>query len=101
MVSPISHFSANASGETSFRLVDEIGIFFTCSSNYDMKASILTWGLVVGVVVFGKSSIYSGLAFGVFVFGLGGRGTLALRTSQLGFFLVIISPFQLFIAISC
>ena len=101
VVSPISHFSANASGETPFRLVDEIGIIFTCSSNYDMKASILTWGLGVGVVVFGKSFIHSGLAFGGFVFGLGGRGKFSLRNSRLGFFLVIISPFQLFIALYC
>ena len=101
VVSPISRFSANASGETPFRLVDEIGIIFTCSSNYDMKASILKWSLGVELVVFGKSFIHSSLAVGVFVFGLGRRGTLALRTSQLGFFLGIISPFQLFIAIYC
>ena len=51
-VNPISHFSANASGKTPFRLVDEIELIFTCSSNDDVKASILKWGLGVGVIVF-------------------------------------------------
>ena len=80
-VSPISHFSANAPGEIPFHLVDEIELLFTCSINDDVKASILTCGLVVGVVVFGQSLVHSGLGVGVFVFGLGGRGTLTLRTS--------------------
>ena len=46
-----------------------------------MKALILMCGLVVGVVVFGQSFVNSGLGGGVFVFGLGGRGTLTLITS--------------------
>ena len=45
-------FSANASGETPFRLVYEIELIFTFSINDDAKASILKWGLGVGVVVF-------------------------------------------------
>ena len=58
-----------------------------------MKASIVKLGLGVVVVVFCQSCMHYGLSVGVFVFGLGGRGTLTLRTSQLDFFLVIISPF--------
>ena len=94
VVSSVSHFSANASGETPFRLVDEIELIFTCSSNYDVKEFILTCGLGVGVVVFGHLFMHYGLGFGVFVFGLGGRGTLTLRTFRLGLFLVLISLFQ-------
>ena len=101
VVSPISHFSANASGETLFLLVHEIELIFTCSSNDDVKASIIKLGLVFGVVVVVQSFMHSGCAVGVFIFGLGGRGTLTLRTSRLGFFLVLISPFQFFIALSC
>ena len=82
-----------------FHLVDEIELIFTCSSNDDVKALILTWGLGVGVVVFGHSFMHSGLAVGVFFFGLGGRGALTLRNSRLGLFFVIISPFQFFIAL--
>ena len=37
----------------------------------------------------------------MFIFGLGGRGTLTLRTYRLIFFLVLISPFQFGIALSC
>ena len=44
-------FSANASGETPFPLVDEIELIFTCSSNDDVKVSILKLVLGVGVVV--------------------------------------------------
>ena len=94
---PYIPLSANASGETLFRLVDEIDLIFSCSSNDDLKASILTCGLGVGVVVFGQSFMHSGLGVGVSFFGLGGRGDLTLRTSLLGFFLVLISPFQFFI----
>ena len=83
-VNPISHFSANASGETPFYLVDEIELMCTCSSNDDVKASILKLGLGVGVVVFVHSFMHSGCEVGVFVFGLGGRRTLTLRTSRLG-----------------
>ena len=60
VVNPISHFSANTSGETPFRLVDEIELIFTCSSNDDVKASILKWGLGFGVVVFFQSFIHYG-----------------------------------------
>ena len=81
MVNPISHFSANASGETLFRLVDEIELIFTCSSNDYVKAYILKLGLGLGVVVFVQSFMHSGCVVGFFVFGLGGRGTLTLRTS--------------------
>ena len=98
---PYIPFSANASGETPFCLVDENDLIFTFSSNNDVKSSILTCGLVIGVVVFGQSFMHSVLGVGVFVFGLGGRGTLTLRTYQLGFFLVLISPFQFFISLSC
>ena len=66
-----------------------------------MKVLILKWGLGVGVVVFVQSLIHSGRSVGVFVFALGVRGTLTLRTSRLGFFLVVISPFPFVIAISC
>ena len=48
VVNPISHFSANASGETPFRLVHEIELIFTCSSNDDVKLSILKLGLDSG-----------------------------------------------------
>ena len=74
-------FSSNAPGETPFSLVDKIELIITCSSNDDVKASILTCGLGVGVVVFGHSFVHSGLGVGVFVFGLGGRVTWTLRTS--------------------
>ena len=60
VVNPISHFSANASGETPLHLVDEIELIFTCSSNDDVKASILKWGLGFGVVVFFQSFMHSG-----------------------------------------
>ena len=60
VINTISHFSVNASGETPFRLVDEIEPIFTCSSNDDVKASILKWGLGVGVVVFVQSFMHSG-----------------------------------------
>ena len=98
---PYIPFSANTSGEIPFYLVDEIELIFNCSSNDDVKASILKLGLGVGVVVVLQSSMHSGCEVGVLVFGQGGRGTLTLRTSQLGFFLVLISPFQFFIVISC
>ena len=101
LVKPISHFCANASGETPLCLIDEIEIIFTCSSNDDLKASIFTCGLGVGVFDFGQSFMHSGLGVGVFVFGLGVMGTLTLRTSRLGFFLVLISPFQFVISLSC
>ena len=101
VVNPISHFLSNASGETLFRLVDEIELIFTCSSNDDVKASILKLVLGVGVVVFVQSFMHYGCTVGVFVFGLGGRGDLILRTSRLGFSLVLISPFQFFIALYC
>ena len=65
VVNPISHFSANASGEIPFHLVDEIELIFTCSSNDNMKASILKSGLGVGVVVFVQSFMHSGCAVGV------------------------------------
>ena len=52
VVNPISHFSANASGDNLFRLVAEIDLIFTCSSNDYVKASILKLGSGVGVVVF-------------------------------------------------
>ena len=51
VVNPLSHFSANASGETPFLLVDEIDLIFTCSIHDDVKAFILKLGLEVGVVV--------------------------------------------------
>ena len=101
VVNPISHFSANASGETPFRLVYEIELIFNCLSNDSVKASILKLGLGVGVVIVFKSFMHSGCAVGVFVFGLEERVTLTLRTSQLGFFLVLLSTFQFFIEISC
>ena len=66
-----------------------------------MKASILKLVLGVGVVIVVQSFMHSGCAIGVFVFGLGGRGTLTLRTSRLGFFLVLIPPFQFFVALFC
>ena len=94
VVIPISQFSSNASGETLFCLVYEIEIIFTCSSDDDLKESILTCGLGVRVVVFGQSFMHSGLGVGVLVFSLGGRGTLKLTNYQLGLFLVLISPFQ-------
>ena len=46
-------FSANASGETPFCLVDEIELIFNCSSNDDVMASILTCHLGVRVVEIG------------------------------------------------
>ena len=95
VVNPVSHFSANASGETPFRLVDKIELMFTFSSNDEVKASILKLVLGVGVVVFVQLFMHYSCAVGVFVFVLGGRGTLSLRTSQLGLFLVLISPFNL------
>ena len=101
VANPISHFSANASGETPFRIVDEIELIFTCSSNDDVKASVIKLELGVGVVIVVQLFMQSGCAVGVFVFGFGGRGTLTLRTYHLGFFLVLISPFQSFIALSC
>ena len=101
VVNPISHFSANPSGEILFRLVDEIEMIFTFSSNYDVKAFILKLVLGVGVVVVVQSFMHSGCAVEVFFFGLGGRGTLTRRTSRLGFFLVLISTLQFFIALSC
>ena len=42
---PYIPFAANASGETQFRLVDEIELIFTFSCNDDVKASILKLGL--------------------------------------------------------
>ena len=101
VVNPISHFSANASGETPFLLVDEIDLIFTCSIHDDVKSLILTWGLIVGVVVFGQSLMHSGIAVGLFVFGLWGRVTLTLRIYRLCFFLFLISTFQFFISIYC
>ena len=101
VVNPISHFSANASGKVPFRLVDEKELIFTCSNNDDVKASILKLGLGVGMVVFFQSFMHSGCAVGVFVIGIGGRGTLTLRTSRLCFFLVLIYPFQFVIALYC
>ena len=80
LVSSIFHFSANVSGETPFRIVDEIELMFTCSIHDDVKALILTWVLGVGVVVFEQSFMHSGLAIGMFVFCLVGKGTLTLRT---------------------
>ena len=71
LVSPICHFPANASGEPPFHIVDKIEQIFTCSSNDDVKASILMCGLGVGMVVFGQSFMHSGLGVGVFVFCLG------------------------------
>ena len=56
--SPISHFSANASGEIPFCIFDEIELIFTCSINDDVKALILTCGLVVGVVDFVQSFMH-------------------------------------------
>ena len=41
---PYIPFSANASGETPFRIVDEIELIFTCSSNDDVKVSIIKLG---------------------------------------------------------
>ena len=58
--------SPNASGETPFRLVDELELIFTCSSNDDVKASIVKLGLGVGVVIFVQSFMHSGCAVGVF-----------------------------------
>ena len=101
VVNPISHFSANASGEIPFRLVDEIEMIFTFSSNYDVKAFILKLGLRVGVVLVVQSFMHRGCKVGVFVFDIGGRGNLTLRTTRLGFFLVLISPFQFVIGIYC
>ena len=101
VVSPISHFSFNASGETPFRLVDEIELIFTCSSNDDVKASILKLVLGIGVVIAVQSCMHSCCAVGVFVFGLGGRGNLTLRTSRLCFFLVLIYTLQFVIALYC
>ena len=71
VVSHTSYFSANASGETPLPIVDKIEIIFTFSSNDDVKASILTCGLGVGVVVFGQSFMHSGLGVGVFSLALG------------------------------
>ena len=59
VVRPISHFSANASEETPFHLVDEIELIFTCSNNYDVKVSIFKLGLEVGSVVFVQSFMHS------------------------------------------
>ena len=101
VVNPISNFSANASGETPFCIVDEIELLFNFSSNDCVKASILKLGLGVGVVVFYQSFMHSSCAVGVFVFGLGGRGNLTLKNFRLGFFLVLISPFQFVIVLSC
>ena len=60
VVNTISHFSANDSGETPFRLVDGIELIFTCSSNDYVKALILMWGLGVGVVLFVQSFMHYG-----------------------------------------
>ena len=57
---PYIPFSANASRETPFRLVDKIELIFTCSINDDVKASILKLGLGVGVVVFVQSFMHYG-----------------------------------------
>ena len=81
----MSHFSAKVSGETPCLLDDDMELILTWSSNDEVKASTFTLGFGVGV----------------FSFGLGGRGDLTLRTSRLSFFLVLISPFQFFIASSC
>ena len=101
VVNFISHFSDNASGEISFRLVHEIYLIFTFSSNDDVNVSILKFDLGVGVIAVFQSFMHYGCAVAVFVFGLGGMGTLTRRTSGLGFFLVLMSPFQFFIALSC
>ena len=81
VVNPIYHFSANTSGETPFRLVEEIELIFTCSSNDYVKAYILELGLGLGVAVVVKSFMHYGCAVRMFVFGIGGTGTLTLRTS--------------------
>ena len=81
VVNPISHSSANSLGEAPFCIVDEIELIFTCSSNDDVKAYILKLGLGVGVVVVVQAFMQYGCAVGLFVFGLGGRGTLTVRTS--------------------
>ena len=57
---PYIPFSANASGETPFRLVDEIELIFTCSINDNMKALIIKLDLGVGLVVFVQSFMHSG-----------------------------------------
>ena len=101
VVNTISHLSANASGETPFCIVDEIEMKFTYSSHNDVNASILKLGLGVGVIVGVQSFMNSGCAVGVFVFGLRGRGALTLRTSRLGLLLVLVSPLQLVIVLSC
>ena len=80
VVNPTSHFSANASGEMPFCLVDELELLSTCSSNDDVKALIIKCGLGAGVIVFGQSFMHFGLSVGVFILGFGGRGTLTLRT---------------------
>ena len=64
-----------------------------------MKASIFKLCLGVWVVLVVRSFMQSGCKAGVFVFGLARRGTLTFRTSELSFFLVLISPFQFVIAI--
>ena len=66
-----------------------------------MKASILKLVLGVGLVVVVQSLMYYGSAVGLFVFGLGGRGTLTLRTYRLGFFIFLISPFPFIISPPC
>ena len=63
---PYIPFSANALGETLFRLVDEIELIFNCSSNDDVRASSLKLCLGVGVVVFVQSFMNSGCAIGEF-----------------------------------
>ena len=65
-------FLVNTSGETPFCLVDEIYLIFSCSSNDDLKASILTCGLLVGVVFFGHSFLQYGLGVGFLSLALGG-----------------------------
>ena len=57
---PYIPISANTSGETPFRLVDEIELIFTCSNNDDVKAYILKLGLGVGVVVVLNSFMHYG-----------------------------------------
>ena len=63
--------SANASGETSILLVDEIELICTCSINDDVKALILTCGLGVWVFVFVQSFMYYSLGLGCLSLALG------------------------------
>ena len=83
---PTSHFSARVLGGILFLLDDDMELMFTLSINDDVKASIVTLGSE---------------GWAMSLDGLGGRGAWIPRTFLLGFFLVLIYPFQFVIAFSC